>query len=74
MGGNGGGGWYGAWKSLSEEVTSDPRVNIKKEKSYDEILAKNIPVKGISQCNDPNAGRNLSLRKSIRPVYLKCTE
>lgn len=60
--------------SLSEEVTSDLRVNIKKEKSYDKILAKNISVKGISQCNDPNAGRNVPLRKRIRPLYLKCPE
>lgn len=61
-------------KSLSEDVTSDPRVNIKKEKSYDKILAKNIPVKGTGQCNDPNASRGLPLRKSIRPVCLTCTE
>lgn len=73
-------GWYGEWakdavrKSLSEEVISDPRVNMKKEKSYDKILVKNIPVKGISQYNDPNASRNLPLRQSIRPVCLKCPE
>ena len=61
-------------KSLSEDVTSDPKVNIKKEKSYDKILAKNILVKGIGQCNDPKASRSLPLRKSRRPVCLTCTE
>lgn len=40
-------------KSLSEEATSDPGVNIKTGKSYDKILANNIPVRGISQHNDP---------------------
>lgn len=32
-------------KSFSEEVTSDQRVNIKKRKSYDKILAKSITMK-----------------------------
>lgn len=32
-------------KSFSEEVTSDQGVNIKKRKSYDKILAKNITVR-----------------------------
>ena len=57
-------------KSLSEKLTSDARVNIKKEKYHDKMLAKNILVTGISQY-DPNVRSNLSLRKSRRPVCVQ---
>ena len=56
------------WRRVSlaaclREVTSHP-VNVKKEKSYDKIWAKNHPVKGNRQSNDCKEGRNSPLRKS----------
>lgn len=51
-------------------MTAHPGVNVKKGKSYDKTLAKNISVKGISQVNVKKTRRN----SPLRPVCLKDTE
>lgn len=58
------------WKSLSDEGTSHPGVNVKKGKSYDKILAKNIPVKGISQGMTSRRGGTHHHSEKVEGLYV----
>lgn len=56
-------GWH---RNSLSEVTSHPGVSGMEGKSYDQIFAKNIPVKGISQGSDHRP----PLRESRRLIHL----
>ena len=68
-------GWEAmGWRRVSleaclREVTSHP-VNVKKEKSYDKIWAKNKPVKGNSQSSDCK-GEELTTQEKLKACISK---